>query len=231
MKKIVYDPDPIINEIRAVRAKIGRKYPTMEAYFEHLRNLPSAAELHEQLKAKLALQEKRREHARLSRKQSDGVTKKQVYVETSVISYLTSRPARDVILLARQQFTAKWWEQRDEWDLCLSSAVLEELADGDPDAARRRLAIADTITKIQKLPSATMLADELIRSNAVPTIAAADATHLAIASTHGIPLLLTWNQRHLDNPSCRQKISAVIMEMGFLPPFVLTPERLLEKEI
>ena len=32
-----------------------------------------------------------------------------VYLETSVISYLTSRPSRDVVTAAHQQLTLGWW--------------------------------------------------------------------------------------------------------------------------
>ena len=36
--------------------------------------------------------------------------KPKVYIETSVISYLTSPPRRDVVALGRQQVTCRWWQ-------------------------------------------------------------------------------------------------------------------------
>ena len=35
--------------------------------------------------------------------------KPRVYVETSVVSYLTARPARDIVIAGRQQGTRDWW--------------------------------------------------------------------------------------------------------------------------
>jgi len=35
-----------------------------------------------------------------------------IYIETSVVSYLTSRLSTDVIVAAHQKLTKKWWEER-----------------------------------------------------------------------------------------------------------------------
>jgi len=44
--------------------------------------------------------------------------KAKVYVETSVISYLTSRPSRDVVIAGHQQITRDWWQtQRETFDV------------------------------------------------------------------------------------------------------------------
>ena len=36
--------------------------------------------------------------------------KKKVYVETSVVSYLTAQPSHDLIKNARQLVTQDWWQ-------------------------------------------------------------------------------------------------------------------------
>ena len=41
--------------------------------------------------------------------------KPRVYVETSVVSYLTARPARDIVIAGRQQSTQDWWAGAKEW--------------------------------------------------------------------------------------------------------------------
>jgi hypothetical protein len=62
-----------------------------------------------------------------------------VYVETSVVSYLTSFPSRDIVVAAHQQITQVWWAARDSFALYVSEAVLAEARAGDPAAAGRRL--------------------------------------------------------------------------------------------
>jgi hypothetical protein len=38
--------------------------------------------------------------------------KARVYIETSMVSYLTARPSRDVVAAAHQQISLDWWEYR-----------------------------------------------------------------------------------------------------------------------
>jgi hypothetical protein len=63
-----------------------------------------------------------------------------VYIETTIPSYLTARPSRDLIFTANQQITREWWDtRRSDFDLFLSQFVLDKASAGDADAAARRL--------------------------------------------------------------------------------------------
>ena len=62
-----------------------------------------------------------------------------LYVETSIVSYLTARPSRELILAAHQQVTREWWETRSTFELFISQFVVDESAAGDPKAAESRL--------------------------------------------------------------------------------------------
>jgi len=73
--------------------------------------------------------------------------KAKVYLETSIVSYYSSRPSRDIITAARQQVTREWWEEnRGQFDIYISALVLEEAKGGDPVAAEKRLAALNGIT-------------------------------------------------------------------------------------
>jgi hypothetical protein len=69
-----------------------------------------------------------------------GSAKPTVYIETSIVSYLTARPSRDLLVAAHQQLTVAWWDkQRTHYELFTSQVVLAEARAGDPDVAQRRL--------------------------------------------------------------------------------------------
>ena len=43
-----------------------------------------------------------------------------VYVETSIVSYLSAKPSRDVVIAAHQELTRRWWKGRDSYKLFVS---------------------------------------------------------------------------------------------------------------
>ena len=115
------------------------------------------------------------------------MAKRAVYIETSVVSYLTARPTSDLLAAAWQKTTVDWWEtQRTRFDLCTSRITIEESGRGDPQAAARRL---DALTGIPILPvtdEAIELSVALLRAGALPSSAQADSLHIAVAATNDV---------------------------------------------
>ena len=158
------------------------------------------------------------------------MAKKRVYAESSVISYLAAKPSRDIAKLAKQRHTREWWERRGRWDLFISQAAMDEITRGDPQAANARREKASLLALLPNAPEAMPLAKSLMARIQIPLDSAADAAHLALAAFHQMDYMVTWNQRHLDNPILRERINAVIRERKLRPAAVLTPERLLEMD-
>ena len=157
--------------------------------------------------------------------------KPRVYVETSVVSYLTARPARDIVVAGRQQSTRDWWATASRrFELVISGLVREEAAVGDPEAANARLAALAPLTRLAASREALDLARRLVAAGAVPPRAAQDAAHVALAAVHGVEFLATWNFRHIANAAARRRIEAVCRGSGFDPPVLCTPEELAETE-
>jgi len=160
------------------------------------------------------------------------MTKPSVYVETSVISYLASRPSRDVIVAGHQQITLEWWDMRDDWRLFASPLVIREAGGGDVDAAARRLAFTQGLTLLPMTDLVQTLAGQLLAGAALPSKAAEDALHIAVAAIHNVEYLLTWNCRHIANATKRLAISTICEQSGYRTPVICTPEELLgEKHV
>jgi predicted nucleic acid-binding protein len=152
-----------------------------------------------------------------------------VYVETSVISYLTSRPSRDLIVASHQQLTQEWWtNHRQKFELFVSQTVLEESVGGDREAAEQRLRAVADLPLLEITEGAIGLAKDLIRLGPLPKKAEVDALHIAIAVTNRVDYLLTWNCKHLANAALRSRIERVCRARGYEPVVICTPEELLE---
>ena len=71
------------------------------------------------------------------------------------------------------------------------------------------------------------LAAALITKGALPSSAEDDATHIALASVHGMDYLLTWNCRHIDNAETKPIVRSVCAVQGYSCPEICTPEELM----
>ncbi len=151
-----------------------------------------------------------------------------VYLETTVISYLTAAPSRDIVQAAHQQITREWWEGRRNFDLFVSQAVITEAGRGDPSAAARRLAMVEDVAILEVTEDASRLAEAFIVQHALPAKAAVDALHIAVAVVMGMDYVLTWNCTHIANAVIRPKIEDACRQMGYDPPVICTPEELME---
>lgn len=155
--------------------------------------------------------------------------KPRVYVETSVVSYLTAWPSNNVIIAARQQITQEWWATADlRFERVVSEVVLREASGGDPNAAHDRLQALTGLTILDLSSEAANLANLLIGLSILPLKAEDDAAHIAIAATNNIEYLLTWNFKHIANPSIQNLIVQTIITEGYSPPVLLTPEEHME---
>ena len=155
--------------------------------------------------------------------------KPRVYLETTIISYLTARPSRDLVTAAHQQITQQWWQtRRAHFDLFVSPPVIQEAQAGDPEAAARRIAGLQDIPLLTLSAEAAGLAQALIAQRPLPDTAVVDALHIAIAAVNGMHYLLTWNCTHIANAAIRSDIEDVCRARGYEPPVICTPEELSE---
>ena len=157
--------------------------------------------------------------------------KSRLYLETTIVSYLTAWPSRELVMQANQQLTQEWWTRRREsFDLYISQVVMEEASAGDLEAARKRMEILSPIPKLEITDDAESLAVALVEGMKLPERAKADALHIAISAVNGIDFLLTWNCRHIANAVLRPRIERICRDAECEPPVICTPQELLERE-
>jgi len=102
--------------------------------------------------------------------------KPRLYVETTVPSYLTSRPSRDLIIAGHQEITREWWDKRRvNFQVYISQLVLDEAGAGDPSAARERLKVLQPLPLLDITPEIAELAAGILASGKIPRRAATDA--------------------------------------------------------
>ena len=157
--------------------------------------------------------------------------KSKVYIETSVVSYLTSRPSRDLIIAGHQQITQEWWSKQIlRLDPYVSEIVLEEISRGDTAAAQSRLNAVEGFQSLAVTPEVFKLAREYYAALQLSDKARLDAIHLALAVQHGMDFLVSWNFIHIAGARPRSIIQTVNYNKGIKTPIICTPEELLEED-
>jgi len=152
-----------------------------------------------------------------------------IYIETSIVSYLTSRPSQDPIIAGRQAITKLWWQEPQQNAVrFVSVLVIEEAQKGDPDAAASRLEMIAAIPVLTLSETAIIVADALVAGGAIPGAYRDDALHVALAAVHNMDFLLTWNCKHLANAFLRRKTMQIVERLGYTCPVICTPEELME---
>ena len=156
--------------------------------------------------------------------------KESIYLETTVVSYYTSKPSRDIIVLAHQEITWEWWDNAlKRYDAFISEIVVEEALAGDPEAAKKRLAILKKFPHLDLSATVEKMAQIYVEKMKMPPRALRDAVHLAIASVHEVDYLVTWNCAHIANGEVIKKLMQINMSYGIKTPVICTPEELISE--
>lgn len=152
-----------------------------------------------------------------------------VYIESSVISYLTSRPSDDPIKSAWQAVTAQWWNTKfDQVTACISPYVIEEVSAGDPQAASQRIDMIRSLTVLDTNDQVEALAEFLLLGGGLPPKARFDALHIACAAFHNVDIVMTWNFKHIANPVQLPVMRGLCAARGYRLPELVSPLEMME---
>ncbi|HPI21118.1 MAG TPA: type II toxin-antitoxin system VapC family toxin [Candidatus Kapabacteria bacterium] len=155
--------------------------------------------------------------------------KQTVYLETSVISYLTAKPSRDLVVAGQQQITQDWWQNaKPKFNCFISQFVIEEIKKGDNEAALKRLSVVSDIPSLEYDEKIDNLALKYIELLNIPMKSKADAFHLASTVWFEIDYLLSWNCKHIANAVVSYKLNKFNKDNFLHVPILCTPLELLE---
>ncbi|UCH92298.1 MAG: type II toxin-antitoxin system VapC family toxin [Candidatus Aminicenantes bacterium] len=155
--------------------------------------------------------------------------KPSIYIETTVVSYLTAKLSKDLIVAAHQQITHEWWENSlNHFVPYISPVVLDEASKGDKEAAQLRLEKIKNFTILKVNSDINQLSEIYYSSLSIPEKTKADTYHLAIASWYNIDFLVTWNCSHIANGFIIKELKKINFNLGVNTPEICTPEELME---
>ncbi len=152
-----------------------------------------------------------------------------VYIETTVISYLASRPSRDLIVAGHQQITQDWWTSIvPKLDCYVSPYVIQEVGRGDAGRAQERLNAIKTFPVLELNDDVKKVAKIYFEKLSIPEKAEADAFHLALASWHNMDYLVSWNCSHIASAVIIKMVQEINKELEIPTPVICTLEELME---
>lgn len=153
--------------------------------------------------------------------------KEKVYLDSTIPSYKVGNISRDLIIAARQELTAEWWEtDRKDFDLFVSEIVIEEIRDGDPEEAGKRLDLIKDIPFLVNKPDIEALTNKYMEFFNLSDKLFRDMYHVAFAVYYEMDYLLTWNFTHLANAHIEKQLERFNLKLGFEMPKICTPEQL-----
>ncbi len=151
-----------------------------------------------------------------------------LYLDTSIIGYLTIRPSTNLITASNSVITQNWWDtRRQNFTLYISEVVLEELARGDQEIATKRLDLINELPLLALNEAVEELAQQFLIKSNLPPKASDDALHIALATVYKLDYLLTWNCKHIANAQIQKKLSQISIQSGYELPTICTPYELM----
>ncbi len=148
--------------------------------------------------------------------------KLKVYLETSVISaYFDSRTPE------RMAQTHSFWKLLHNFNPVISQHVMDELTGIiDEEISPKIHELIKNLAIIDETSDSANLANEYIARGIFPKKYFDDALHLAIATSKGCHILVSWNFRHLVKRKTRFEANLINSQLGYSNIEIIAPPEL-----
>lgn len=146
-----------------------------------------------------------------------------IYLDTSVISGLYTRDP-GIHAITHDFFSAAKF---GNYTLYSSEIAAIEIKATSNIKLRQMLIEALEEHQIEILPiseEAEALARRYTKEKIIPAKYIADALHIAMASIHGIPILASWNFKHIVKHKTRVEVNRINQESGLLQIDICSPQ-------
>ena len=147
--------------------------------------------------------------------------KTKIYLDTSVISALFDERTPE-----RLSMTAAFWSKLDDYEVFISTLVLEELERAREEIRGKMLSIVVNFNVLNISEKAVELANCYLKQGIFPEKYFDDALHVALASENQIGILVSWNFTHLVKLKTRRMVSIVNLQEEYMQVEIISPPEL-----
>jgi predicted nucleic acid-binding protein len=146
--------------------------------------------------------------------------KQEFYLDTSIFGALTD-PGPEF----RVRSTRVLFEKIQSGGIkgVISDVLLEELALAPPAIKNHIEPFIKLASVIRETAESLRLAEAYITSGALPAKSFSDARHIAVATCHGVPTIISWNFHHMVNFARKRRINAVNLIQGYPTLEIISP--------
>lgn len=158
--------------------------------------------------------------------------KLKIYLDTSVPNFIFADDApekKSIIIDFFDNFIKK-----EKYHTYISEFIIAEIEDTRSEEKRKKL--FDTLSKypvdvlqITNKTEVNELAQKYIDAEIIPKNKVMDALHIAVCTVYGIPVLVSWNYRHLANINKEHKVKIVNYQNNYFNDIrIITPFELID---
>jgi predicted nucleic acid-binding protein len=151
--------------------------------------------------------------------------KPKVYLETTMFNYYVEETKED------NPVTVAFFEaiKTGQFSGYTSAYAIEELKIATEPKRSDMLALVDKyqITVLDASVEADRLASIYIQNGIIPEKKNIDAQHIAIATVHGIGIILSYNFKHINKLKTKTMVPAINQSEGYLPVIITQPKEVI----
>ena len=148
--------------------------------------------------------------------------KPKIYLDTSVFSaYYDER------LPERMRQTHSFWRVLPDYELYCSELTIAELAETkDLELRGKFLKLTEDFQKLLYSDEIRLLAEEYIKTEAIPRAYIEDALHISLAVVNDLDILISWNFEHIVKRKTKILVNSVNLLKDYRSIEILSPPEL-----